>query len=266
LYFVSALATAALKARSTMHRIRRFGFLGVTIVMLVAASVIGLYRASQSVPDFYELALEVESDAADQAGDELERQVIAMASDVEQGERWELVLTDHQVNGWLAADLTRKFPDLLPPELRQPRVSFQDEMTYLACQLNSGKVSTVLSLQLDPYLTEQPNEIAVRVRRVRAGMLPVPLTKLLDQISVAAQKSGLSLRWSQLDGDPVALVALPVERPELRAGVMLDQLEVGRGALVVSGTADERNEDQQATIARQPRSVGSSGETSKNQR
>jgi hypothetical protein len=211
-----------------MHRIRRFGFFGITVAGLVAASVVGLYRASQSVPDFYETALELESVAAGQAGDALERQVVEMANDLEEGDRWELVLTDQQVNGWLATDLTEKFPHLLPPQLQQPRVAFQGKTTFVACQLNSGKVSTVLSLQLDPYLTQRPNEIAVRVRRVRAGMLPVPLTKLLDQISEAAHRSGLSLRWSQVDGDPVALVALPVERPEIRSGVMLEHGRNGR--------------------------------------
>jgi hypothetical protein len=249
-----------------MHRIRRFGFLGVTVAVLVAASVVGLYRASQSVPDFYETALEIESDAAGQAGDELERQVVAMANDLQEGERWELVLTDQQVNGWLATDLTEKFPELLPPQLQQPRVSFQDETTYVACQLHSGKVTTVLSLQLDPYLTQQPNEIAVRVRRVRAGMLPVPLTKLLDQISDAARRSGLSLRWSQEDGDPVALLALPVERPEIRSGVLLEQLDVATGALVVSGTADERTKADSSSVAHQARSRSTSGTVSNRHR
>jgi hypothetical protein len=247
-----------------MHRIRRFGFLGLTVAILVAASVMGLYRASQSVPDFYATALKLEFDAAGQAGDELERQVVEMANDLPKRERSALVLTDQQVNGWLATDLTEKFPYLLPPQLQEPRVSFQGETTLVACQLNTGKVSTVLSLQLDPYLTQQPNEIAIRVRRVRAGVLPVPLTKLLDQISEAAHRSGLSLRWSQEDGDPVALVALPVERPEIRSGVMLEQRQVGTGALVVSGTADGQNDGRKATVARQSRAASSSDQASKN--
>jgi hypothetical protein len=224
-----------------MRRVRRIILLCAANAILAFAGLWSLYRASQSVPEFYELALELEAEQADKAGDELERQVVAMASDLEEGRRWELVLSDQQINGWLATDFVEKFPKLLPRDVQEPRVSFQDQTTSVACRIKNDKVSTVLSVKLDAYLTEQPNEIAVRVQRVRAGMLPVPLTKILDQITAAAQQSGISLRWTQQDGDPVALVALPVERPEIRPGVVLERLEIGGGELVVSGVADDRS-------------------------
>jgi hypothetical protein len=231
-----------------MRRVRQIILLCAAIALSALAGLWSLYRASQSVPEFYELALELEAEQADEAGDELERQVVAMASDLEEGRRWELVLSDQQINGWLASDFNEKFPQLLPRDVQEPRVSFQDQMTCVACRINNDKVSTVLSVKLDAYLTDQPNEIAVRVQRVRAGVLPVPLTKILDQITAAAQQSGISLRWTQQDGDPVALVALPVERPDIRPGVVLERLEIGAGELVVSGIANDpsRLTDEQA--------------------
>jgi hypothetical protein len=221
-----------------MFGLRRLFIVLMAMVLIGASSMFGLYRASQSVPEFYELAIEQETAAADRAGDELERQVVAMANDLEAGEHWELALTDEQINGWLATDLREKFPQLLPREVQEPRVAFKDRAAHVACRLDTGRVSTVLSLKLETYLTDQPNEIAVRVQRVRAGLLPVPLTKILDQITAVALQSGVSLRWSQRDGDPVALVAFPTQRPELRPGVVLQRLEVGSGELLVSGRAD----------------------------
>ncbi len=243
-----------------MRRIRR-------IIILARLSLVscswGYCRctASQSVPKFYELAMELQPEEADQAGDEFERQVVAMASDLEEGHRWSLVLTDHQVNGWLATDLLQKFPNLLPKEVEAPRIAFREQMASLACRVNTEKVSTVLSVNLEAYLTNEPNEIAIRVQRVRAGVLPVPLTKILDQITEVAHQSGISLRWTQREGDPVALVALPVERPELRPGVVLERLEMGTGELVVEGVADDSGTGSQSRLAE-----STSGETPNSQR
>jgi hypothetical protein len=86
-------------------------------------------------------------------------------------------------------------------------------------------------------LTDQPNEIAVRVSQVRAGMLPVPLAKVLDRVSAAALKSGFHLRWAQQDGDPVAVVALPTERPDVRNDVLVETLQIGSGLLRIAGSA-----------------------------
>jgi hypothetical protein len=235
----SDLGGSASRRMAFVHRFRQLIVLSIAIVILAIVSLLGLYRASQAVPEFYELALKQETTAAGLAGDELERRVVAMSSDLNEGNHWELILTDEQVNGWLATDLETKFPNLLPRQVHEPRVAFQDQAAHVACRLDSQNVSTVLSLKLEAYLTDRANEIAVRVRRVRAGVLPVPLTKILDQITAAAHQSGVTLHWSQQDGDPVALVALPVERPELRSGVVLQQLTMGTGKIVVSGTADD---------------------------
>ena len=201
----------------------------VGLVLLTIVILIGIYRASQVVPSFYEEALAVQSNIAVQAGDELEQNVVGITGDIEQGASWQLVLTDQQINGWLASDLQEKFPALLPSDVHEPRVAFKDRVAHVACRIAAANVSTVLSFKLDAYVTDRQNEVAVRVYEVRAGRLPVPLTKMLDQITSAARQSGLSMRWSHLDGDPVALIALPVEQPEARPGVVLDRLDVATG-------------------------------------
>ena len=221
-----------------MRILRRLLLCFIVLVLMAVTGLVGLYRASQSVPEFYTVALEFETESAVQAGDELEQQVVELHNELETGQNWELVLTAEQVNGWLATDLDEKFPGLLPPEVHQPRVAFQDGETRIACRLETPKVQTVLSMALEPYLTEEPNELAIRVAHVRAGRVPVPLRGLLDKISAAAIKAQFPLRWSQDEGDPVAIVRVPTEREELRSGIVIESLRVEDGRLYVSGKTE----------------------------
>ena len=162
-----------------------------------------------------------------------------MHNDLEQGESWELQLTDEQINGWLATDLPEKFPGLLPGEAEDPRVAFQAGMTHVACRLNTPKLKTVLSLVLDAYLTEETNQIAIRIDKARAGMVPVPLKGVLESVATAAEQSGLQLRWTLDDGDPVALIQFPTDREDLRSGVVIQSLQIDEGRITVTGTADD---------------------------
>lgn len=221
-----------------MRILRRLLLCLLVLVAVVGVCLYSLFRASQSVPDFYTAALELDSRMADDAGDELEQQVVELHNELESGQSWELVLTAEQVNGWLATDLEQKFPGLFPSEVRQPRVAFQDGATHIACRLETPKVKTILSMALEPYLTEVPNELAIRVAHVRAGRVPIPLSGLLDKVAAAAMKAQFPLRWSQAAGDPVAIVRVPTEREELRPGIVIESVRVEDGKLYVSGKAD----------------------------
>jgi len=212
------------------------------LVALVGATMLGLYRASQTVPEFYQAALHFEQEEADKAGDQLEQQVVQLHNDVQHGESWELELTDEQINGWLATDLPEKFPGLLPSEVEQPRVAFQGGLTHIACRLNMPKLKTVLCLALDGYLTEETNEIAIRIDKARAGMVPVPLKGVLESAATAAKRADLHLRWAQTDGDPVALIKFPTDRDDLRSGVVIQSVQVEEGKIIVSGTADDSSQ------------------------
>ncbi len=86
--------------------------------------------------------------------------------------------------------------------------TIQDDLVTLACGYKRGDSTTVVSISLDLYLSA-PNVAALRVRSVRAGSLPVPLSSVLEAISAAARNFDLELQWRQSHGDPVALIKLP---------------------------------------------------------
>ena len=207
------------------------------LALLVGVAAFAVYQASQTVPEFYQQALVIKPAEADEAGDELERRVLLLQNELQDPlPNWLLSVTDQQINGWLSSDLVEKFPDLLPKQMSRPRIRFDDGKATIACQWKIGRFSVVLSLLLRAYLTDEPNEIALQVEHLRAGNLPVPLNDLLEQITEAARESNVLVRWSQQDGDPVALIRLP-SNPDATdsSNWVLRKLEVRPGELQVVG-------------------------------
>jgi hypothetical protein len=222
---------------------RKLVRVALVLVVLVTAGVAILltaaYRATQQVPEFYEQALAQQPVEQKAAADQLERQVLELHNEARKPGRWEARFSQEQINGWLAADLPEKFPGALPDGVSAPRVAIEPNHMQLAVRYEQGDVSTVLSLTGDAHLTDRPNEVAIQIEHVRAGAFPVPLAQFLDKIAERAGEAGLPMRWSEHEGDPVALVTLPLDRKEFKGKQLhVERLEIGAGEIVVSGRTD----------------------------
>ena len=161
--------------------------------------------------------------------------MLQLNNEVREGPRWELIVRDEQINGWITSDLPRKFPEALPDDVQEPRVAFQEGKVLVACRLSTPISTTVLSLEMEPYLTDQPQQIAIRITRLRAGRLPLPLKRTLERLSAAAAKAGLGLQSSQDAGKPVAVVRLPTDSGKPPRNVALESLQVQNGQLSAHG-------------------------------
>jgi hypothetical protein len=233
--------------------------LAVVVGLLVAGGVLVAYawRASQAVPEFYERALVAAPPPAvqKQAADELEREVLDLHNEARRPGRWEARFSQEQINGWLAADLPAKFPGALPAGVSEPRVALEPDRLQLAVRYQQGEVSTVLSAAGDAYLTDRPNEVAIHLHYVRAGAVPVPLGQFLEKIARRATDAGLPLRWTESEGDPVAIVTLPLDREEFRGrNLQVEQLEIEDGAIVICG----RTEPAETLTAEKPEDAAAS--------
>lgn len=223
-----------------MRRLVRYlVILGVLGVVASGVLVGCLYQATQQAPKFYEQALQTLPAAQAEAGDELERKVLNLRNELRNEGRFDVQFSHDQINGWLAADLPEKFPQLAPRGVSDPRIAFETNLTRLACKYQDSRISAIVSLDAEVYLTEDPNVVAVRLRQVRAGALPIPLGQFLDQISHHATDAGLPLQWSEIDGDPLALVTIPPLVDE-RANTLLhlDAIEVLEGKVRFAGRTE----------------------------
>jgi hypothetical protein len=210
-------------------------------LLLLAVAALVLYRGTQHVPEFYRQTLAPAASPQQQieAGDNFERQVLELHNATAKPGRWDAEFTDEQVNAWLAAFLPRNHPHALPADVREPRVKLSPRSAQVAWRQRHGWLETVISLQADVYLTDQPNQIAIQVRAVRAGWVPLPLAEIVDGVSTAARDGGLDLTWSQHEGDPVALLRVPVRHPQYEHRELhLDTLELEDGKLRLSGLTE----------------------------
>ncbi|MEX0792412.1 MAG: hypothetical protein WD045_04715 [Pirellulaceae bacterium] len=207
--------------------------------VLVACGLVSAllaYRASQQVPQFYDDAIRNPTPMAESTGDLLEEQLFAFSNRVRKPSRWTLRLTNGDINSWLANDLEDKFPNLLPKHIEEPRISIQEDQVLLGCQFHGQNLSSVLAISLDIYLIEdQDNMVGVQIHNATAGQLPIPLKNILDQVTKYADKAEIPLRWQVKDGDPLAMVTVPSEGPEINGRIRIDSLEVRDGEILLSG-------------------------------
>ncbi len=218
------------------RKVRWAALVGVTLIGTSAGVFFGLDHVLHRSPRFYAEAVAVAPAQQKEAGQQFERNLLAMHNDLQQGGRWKRVFTDRQINGWLAVDLPEKFPDLLPPSIRQPRVALTPRQLQIAFHYESEQLSTIVSLTLEIGLADEPNTLVVRVRKAQAGWVPLPLKDFLDHISAAARHADLRLRWTQIDGDPVALITLGDDASDkTQESFVLEMVEIGQGKLTVTG-------------------------------
>jgi hypothetical protein len=220
---------------------RRLLWAALALLLVLAVALWLLYRATQQVPEFYQQALAASLPPAQlrAASDQLERQALELHNGARRLGRWQAVFTAQELNAWLAADLPQKFPQALPAGARDPRVQITPQHLQFACSYATEHWQTVVSVTAEVHLTDTPNELAVRIREVRAGRVPIPLKKVLDEVSRQAQQRSLPLQWSQEQADPVALIQLPLRDAELpHREIRLESVTLRDGEVVVQGQTE----------------------------
>ncbi|HEY2827676.1 MAG TPA: hypothetical protein VGJ04_08760 [Pirellulales bacterium] len=219
-------------------RFRFYLTAGVSAAAALAVIAGTVYWASQRRPAFYCQALAQDPDAARQGSDALLHQAAALAGDLRRPGQWHALFTAEQINGWLAYDAHQNHPQLFPTYISDPRVAIENNRARVAFCWHKVPWSTVVSLETEVYL-RQTNVVAVRVCRARAGILPLPLAGLLDDIAAAAREAGLQIDVDQIESDPLLLITLPwaqagnASRPAEQ--LCLDSLEVNQGEIYVAG-------------------------------
>ena len=231
-------------------RIILIGSVLTGLLVIVACLLLAAYQATQHVPTFYAEALALDATREADASHELGTRVTTLYNDARRSGDWQALFTSEQINGWLAVDLVQNHGQMIPDGVHEPRVKISPEMITLGLRYEEDNLSTVFSLGVEAYLHE-PNLVALRIRKVRAGALPLPLTKVLDEISKAARQLEVPLRWSQVDGDPVALLSIEPGRDKDDNLLWLDRLELHEGEIYVAGRTVPGDPSDKSEVARQ---------------
>jgi hypothetical protein len=188
--------------------------------------------AARRVPPFYAAAVAVPVEIHREASDRLLQSAAALASNLQKNGQWQAVFTTDQINGWLATELEKAFPGLLPDYLADPRVTVGPEGVMLGCRYLKGNVETVVSLKAELYMKEA-NVLKVRLSHARAGAFPLPLGNILEGVTRAAADAKVQLSWLQADGDPVAVIRL--HAADENALYRLEKLQLGEDEVFIAG-------------------------------
>ncbi|HEX4132742.1 MAG TPA: hypothetical protein VHZ24_22095 [Pirellulales bacterium] len=216
------------------HRKRAAAKLGIAIALLVGGMLGGVTWAYRHVPDFYRQSLAVDETKQREANDELLAQATALVSSARKQGTWSAAFTADQINGWLAVDVPENYPDVLASGISEPRLRIEPHRATIACHYTDEKVSTVVSLDVEVALAE-PNVLALKIERLRAGAMPLPLSTVIDGLSTVAADMELPLRWTKSDGAPTALLSLPPMVDQNGTQYELRTLELRAGQLVLAG-------------------------------
>lgn len=218
---------------------------GLLVLLVVAA--LGFFRALHHVPEFYRQALKGDPAKQKAEGHEMQMRAVELASHAQVAGRWQQTFTADQVNGWLAIgrfqksdDVAPEIRNLIPDTVIDPRVTIEPDGITVACRFDTGAAGqTVLWLKADVYLTED-NEIALRIRKARAGAVPAPLDLVLKRLSDALRRANCPARATQIDGDPVVLITLPPVGKRGDLAVRLDTLRLSEGKIEIAGGTTRR--------------------------
>lgn len=180
---------------------------------------------------------------AERAAARLVTTAAAVHSAVGRGGAWDAAFADAEVNAFLATDLPRNHPGLLPRSIAEPRVRFRPDGLEVAFRIGTGLASTVVRCDLDVRL-RGVNQLALAAVSATVGAVPVPVAPVLASLARRLSAAGAVTELRPLDGRMVLVVYIPRfggrDGPDWR----LESLRLDDGLLAVAGTAPGPADEQ----------------------
>ena len=160
---------------------------------------------------------------------------LQLRNDITNERDWQAVFSDQEVNAWLAEDLVTHFADQIPPEVHEPRFAFEHDRITFAFGYDRGPIRSVIWVVARASVPED-NVLALSIEKVRAGMIPIPVNRIIGPLTDGARERGLDIRWKDGENPPVALIRF---RPDGGGSdVVRQKLTVLQGQIRFSGRAD----------------------------
>ena len=206
---------------------------------LAAGVAIAATWAVRWRPSFYVDALKIAPADARRGGDAALHRATSLSNDFHKPGPWQVSFEAWQLNGWLATDLVESHAKSIPAGFEAPRVGITPQQVVVAAKARWAGVSAVAWIAVEPFLAE-PNVVALRIRRIRAGRMPLPQKQVLAAINEAARNADLRIQWRQTDGDPVALVTIPSAPSHKGHAVQVTGLRLEDGRITISGVTEKR--------------------------
>lgn len=169
-----------------------------------------------------------------QASRRLVTRLSALWADGSRPGPWETVVTEEEVNAWLATALPRNHQQLLPAGMTAPRVAIGPRRLRLAARVGGGPFTTVASLDAEITL-RGVNQVGVVVSGARLGALPLPRGLASQAIARRLAAEGLTTESRRLDGRAVLVVYTAAGHDAGGRARRLESLALQDGAVAAAG-------------------------------
>ncbi len=218
--------------------LRRLVLAAFIVIGGAAGGIYLLLQMAKVEPDFYRAALQVDPQIQKKNGSEMETRILDLRNSVLIADAWSASFSETQINGWLAWDLQKKFPKLIPREVTDPQLVIEDQSVTIAFHCTAKPFRGVAIIEADIFLTGILNQLGIRIKSIRSGMIPVPIAAFANQITAQAKKSGFDIQWKNEGSDTVAIIDLPDAMIKPNDGgsyIELETLEIVKGRISIGG-------------------------------
>jgi hypothetical protein len=211
---------------------RRLWFVSGSASALFAIAL-GFAIALWHTPTFYAETRreDVRSELREQQSKEFVQHATQLDGEIRNDDRWSGEFSQDQINGFLAYDLPTRFARWLPGKVDEPRVRLSAGEIDVAFRYRRGWWHGTVHSQVRPRVLS-PNQIALEIRTIRAGAIPIPVAQPLDEIVAEMRKAGWQVQWKPTRSGDVLVIEL---QPDIASRVSLDGLEIQPGVLRFAG-------------------------------
>ena len=214
---------------------RRWWVIAASVLAVCLVVPVAIWGSLRYQPGFYRASRVLTREQRERKAKHFVASSLQLRNDITNERDWSASFTDTEVNAWLAEDLVTHFADQIPAEVHEPRISFEHDRVTFAFGLDRGPIRSVIWVVARVSVPED-NVLALTIEKVRAGMIPISVDRVIGPLTAGARARGLDVRWSNDEDPPTALIRY---RPDHgRADVILQRLTVRQGMIHFSGRSD----------------------------
>ncbi len=148
--------------------------------------------------------------------------------------RWGAVLTEREINAWLAIDLPRNRIGMADGWGTDPRIELLPGRVRAGFRLGVGPLVTVAWIEAEVRL-RSVNQLAITITDARLGSLPVPRGPILKAIGRRLDTLGAVTEIRRFENRSVLLVYIPSTTEGKAATRWLESLRLASGELALAG-------------------------------
>ena len=212
--------------------------LAVSVLILLACLLI--LWLLQTVPLNYQTALAVESEVHQPHLVALQETVDNIKDDIWHRDKLVLLVSEQQINAWLATELRPQSSRALPEGIKQPRIALGKHQQTLYFKIERPRFTVVISIVVRIELGDDPNTLEIRIVSVHAGSIPVRMKRAFDEIESAMAGQGVDFQWKPGTNREVAVVTIPsqVRIKNKQKNISVSELSIDDDVVEVTADLD----------------------------